>query len=581
MACDVPTLLAAACTSGIGKLQSRIEFLQTWAQLLCNGADCVAPAAPVLDSVIVYESDGNYTLNWTAPADAVSYLLDLAEDVDFTIQIFIDQPYPTNTSGVIADVADATRFARVRAVSACGAISDYSNVITFSTSIPQIGFNSLTSFVSASTVLSSFTTGAYAPTANALVLAFISTENAPSSVTGNGLTWVLVNQLPPTFGTAATLQCFVYRAMGAAPTNDSLTVAVAAGARGCLIHVQEYTGVYTGGTNGSGAIAQAMITPTANSFIQTMDANGLNASVGMAFQQGSPTGAVLEGGWTQDYNTFNVVNNCMFVAHKVASTDNTFTTGMSASTSSWMAEIRNAYSSAHVLTQPSAIANLEIWARSDTGVYQDAAKTVPCTANGDLVYTWDNMGNTALTADFIQATALLRPTYNATGGANGKPRISFNSNMMRLVSGTFAQPVTLVVIGKYTGNSAGFAAWLWSDSSNVQMATLTAQADDFYLYAGVTTLNGTKKLNGLPGIGIGIVNGSSGSLYTNCISNLPGGNLGAQAFDVAATIGGYSGGAGYYLIGDEYEVMLFSRALTLQEICQIQIYAQQYYNLAF
>jgi hypothetical protein len=79
-----------------------------------------------------FASPGNYTLNWSAPTGAVSYLVDLAEDAGFTIQILTDEPSPVN-SLVVADVADATRFSRVRAVNACG-VSDYSNVVTFSSS---------------------------------------------------------------------------------------------------------------------------------------------------------------------------------------------------------------------------------------------------------------------------------------------------------------------------------------------------------------------------------------------------------------------------------------------------------------
>lgn len=134
MACDLATVLSNACTSGIGKLTSKVSLLQAWAELSCEYTPvppCTsAPSAPLMD-LPDFASPGNYTLNWSAPAQATSYLLDLAEDAAFTVQILSDEPIATN-SAPIADVTGATRYSRVRAVNACGT-SDYSNVIMFST----------------------------------------------------------------------------------------------------------------------------------------------------------------------------------------------------------------------------------------------------------------------------------------------------------------------------------------------------------------------------------------------------------------------------------------------------------------
>lgn len=130
MACNLTIKLANACTSGIGKLTSRLQLLRVWAEILCDVAGVTPPAAPLMD-LPAFTSAGNYTLNWTAPAGATSYLLDLAEDAAFTIQILSDEPIGTNSSP-IADVTGAVRYSRVRAVNA-GGISPYSNVILFDT----------------------------------------------------------------------------------------------------------------------------------------------------------------------------------------------------------------------------------------------------------------------------------------------------------------------------------------------------------------------------------------------------------------------------------------------------------------
>ena len=65
----------------------------------------------------------------------------------------------------------------------------------------------------------------------------------------------------------------------------------------------------------------------------------------------------------------------------------------------------------------------ELWLKSDAGLYQDAEKTVPATANADPVYVWsDQSGNGR---DASAASDLARPTL-ATGARNGKPAIRFD-----------------------------------------------------------------------------------------------------------------------------------------------------------
>ncbi len=577
MGCEITTVLAEACASGIGKLQSRIELLQTWGQLLCSGASpCEAPAAPELSATIVYESDGNYTLNWTAPAGAVGYLLDLAEDADFTIQIFINQPYATNTSGVINDVADATRYARVRAVSDCGAISDYSNVITFNTSIPAIGFSSLTSFVSANIALADFTTSAYQPESNALLLAFIfCTVNPPATVTGNGLTWVLVGQCATTVGNIQ--RCSVWRAMGAAPTNTGLSVTGSGGQGGIIIQVQQYTNVATGGTNGSAALWQQLGILSNTVQIAPLNTNSRNAIVGASVIQSNPTGASLEAGWTQDLNTAQTPSFSLgvFIAHRLATTDASFNSSMAGDVASIAMEIVSAYST-QTVALPSSIANLEIWSSTSGGVYQDAAKAVPCT-NGTTAYTWDNQGNTAVVSDWIQATGALRPTYS-TGGQNGKPKLTFNNSKMSNTCGNFAQPFTSIFVATYSGNVGG-AGVLLGDTIGLAAPSVIDPSAFGYIYMGSAVISGTIAVGATPFLIIGIPNGASSQMYTNTLPNLSG-NPGALGFTSPFYIGKHVADA-FYIIGDFYEQMFFSRVLTTAEICTIQIYVRQTYALGF
>lgn len=398
----------------------------------------------------------------------------------------------------------------------------------------------LTTLQNISTVSTNFITASYTPSANALLLAFVwSQQNVTiNSVTGNGLTWVLVNSVEDV---TANLKLWCYRAMSASPTAGALTVTTSSGSnKGVIIHIQQYTNVDKGGTNGSGALIQCMVTSGNSITVAPFNTNALNATVGIGAPS-STLDAVLESGWTQDLSVSQspVFTLQAFAAHRLLTTDNSFTSGMVSGTRLTMQlEIKSIFSS-DFITQPSDIPNLEIWARSDSGVYQDAAKTIPCTANGDLVYTWDNMGNTAMVTDFVQATVGLRPIYNVTGGANSKPRISFNSSMMRLAGGTINQPFTVFIVGKYTSNVGGFAAWLWSESSNIQITTLTASADSMYIAYGGGNVQGNVLMNNQPGLIAAVFNSGSSNLLVNgktAVSTIP---AGASSLDISATIGGF------------------------------------------
>lgn len=445
--------------------------------------------------------------------------------------------------------------------------------------IPPIGFNSLASFSSQSQILTSFTTAAYAPTPNALVLAFVFGSGGISSVSGNGLTWDLVQIIDTPSGNIK--HCSIYRAMGAAPTNTGFTFNTSISVSGVIIHVQEYTNVKQTGANGADAIYQSVAVRNANSVtIAPLNPNGLNVSVGVCVSNDSPATPVLESGWTQDLNQTQVPSSSIsaFIAHKLASTDASFTTSMTGVSTVAALEVVSANSSAPAIIQPSAIANLEIWVRSDTGVYQDAGKAVPCT-NGTPLFTWDNMGNTAVVADFVQATLGSRPTYNTGGGINGKPRISFSSSKMTLTSGTFAQPFTLIILANYTGNVGTFGTYFWSSDSGIEIGVDATTLNEPFVYAGVGR-RGSIPITSTPSLQAYTVNGATSSVLINTIYCLEAGSVGAGALNVSLNIGGNVAST-LFLIGDIYEVFMISRAATPAEMCQIQIYAKDRYGLPY
>lgn len=113
----------------------------------------------------------------------------------------------------------------------------------------------------------SYTTAAITATADALVLAAVTGQDDgnqdPSTVSigaGGGLTWVVV--ATRTFETAGfnRQRITVLRAMASSPSSHALVIDVSNGTgnqTGCLWSVDEFTGVDTGGTNGSAAVVQS------------------------------------------------------------------------------------------------------------------------------------------------------------------------------------------------------------------------------------------------------------------------------------------------------------------------------------
>jgi hypothetical protein len=153
----------------------------------------------------------------------------------------------------------------------------------------------------------SYNTASITPTANRLVLVAVAhhttTVTPPTTPTlsGNGLTWVQVATI--TYNTLATPHCrvTVFRAMGASPTSGTVTISFGSdGQNNCAWSIDEFDGVDTSGTNGSGAVVQSntnnasstSVSITLSAFGSTNNAtygafgcgsNGITWSVGSGF----------------------------------------------------------------------------------------------------------------------------------------------------------------------------------------------------------------------------------------------------------------------------------------------------------
>lgn len=119
----------------------------------------------------------------------------------------------------------------------------------------------------------SFNTGTFTPTANKLQILDVAsthgtTAETPSSITGCGLTWVLVDA--KNVGTATTRRVSRWRALGASPSNGALTINFSGSMTGCVWAWNEVTGMDTSGTNGSGAFVQT-VTKASGGSVVTLD----------------------------------------------------------------------------------------------------------------------------------------------------------------------------------------------------------------------------------------------------------------------------------------------------------------------
>lgn len=108
-------------------------------------------------------------------------------------------------------------------------------------------------------------TASYTPTANRLVLAAVASRtgitadpNVPT-LTGNSLTWVQVATVVYDNTSSSRRRITVFRSMGASPTASTLAFDFGGqNQTNVVMLVDEFSGIDTSGTNGSGAIVQAV-----------------------------------------------------------------------------------------------------------------------------------------------------------------------------------------------------------------------------------------------------------------------------------------------------------------------------------
>lgn len=109
-----------------------------------------------------------------------------------------------------------------------------------------------------------YDTSSVTPGSNRLMLVSVTIRNPVAanlgtiSLSGNGLTWVEIATI--TYSTIATPleRTSIFRSMGASPSSGAITITITgSGNTAAAWSVDEFNGVDTSGTNGSGAIVQS------------------------------------------------------------------------------------------------------------------------------------------------------------------------------------------------------------------------------------------------------------------------------------------------------------------------------------
>jgi hypothetical protein len=133
-----------------------------------------------------------------------------------------------------------------------------------------VAFSNLTSGGD-TTDLTSYSTASVSPGANRLLLLGVDAYIAAGSVqppqptiSGNGLTWVLVNSVDHDAAGTDRGGTWLFRSMGASPSSGAITIDFGATTiSACAWTLDDADGVDTSGTNGSGAVVQS-VTASAN-----------------------------------------------------------------------------------------------------------------------------------------------------------------------------------------------------------------------------------------------------------------------------------------------------------------------------
>lgn len=290
--------------------------------------------------------------------------------------------------------------------------------------------------------------GSWTPGSNELCFAIIccrgnnTPANYTTSITGNGLTWVKVNEKDDTQG-AITIS--LWRALGASPSAGAITVNFSVVPISMSIQLISFSGVDTTGTNGSGAVTGFIAVDTGASDTNAASPGALTTTRNnsLVFGAGVGRGAT----WTKAADFTNIlVNQTASSAGNIVRSNTEYkqvATSGSSATASWSLSSANDWIALAV----------EILSPSGTAYNQTISGTV--TSSGALARK-----STKVLAGTITSSGVLRKAVThlllgvvTSAGAAGKVLSATLSGVVTL-SGALATSVhhnyTQVLSGSIT-----------------------------------------------------------------------------------------------------------------------------------
>lgn len=141
---------------------------------------------------------------------------------------------------------------------------EYNVQIDTSSTFALVRATSILEWGSTDSGATSFVTSSITPVADRLYIATIhsglrtTTDPNTPTLTGCGLTWVQIDTILPDDASSSRSRITMFRAMGSSPTAGALTTDHGGQTQDrCTVTVDEFIGVDTSGTNGSGAVVQS------------------------------------------------------------------------------------------------------------------------------------------------------------------------------------------------------------------------------------------------------------------------------------------------------------------------------------
>lgn len=233
---------------------------------------------------------------------------------------------------------------------------------------------------------------------------------------------------------------------------------------------------------------------------------------------------------------------------------------------------------------PTKIGGCQVWLRSDLGI---------TTVSGG-VSLWANQGVAGISGDARQPTAGNQPTFSASGGINGLPKITWDGSNDRLLwdylgSNDTTSAQTVMVVAKMAANPhSGFTLISMCDAiarynemildlagyQNCSMAYSNA-GGTMRGYASVLDTACHAYIFGFDGIGSVLANASFIGNYDGATQTIAA--SGAYGGAGQSAIGSRSDGM-FALNGDIYEVCAYNRLLSPAEVLALSYYAKLRYS---